>query len=59
MVTVNKIGGQTVTRTAEFIGLSTDAKPISTEIKNGSSFFEFDTGDVYFYKAETQTWIKL
>ena len=37
-------------------GLSTDDKP-TTGIATGSSFFEVDTGDVYFFDEESGTWI--
>lgn len=37
-------------------GKSTDEKP--TNVPNGSSFFEMDTGDVYMFDGDTKTWIK-
>lgn len=44
----------------EFYGLSTDTKPTgkygSRVIGNGSSFFEMDTQDVYFYDEDSETW---
>lgn len=44
-----------------FKGLSTDTKPINThdgyDLMNGSSFFEMDTQDVYFYNGTTDTWL--
>lgn len=47
--------------TLEFKGLSTDTKPTleyeGLEIKNGSSFFEMDTQDVYFYDGGSNTWL--
>ena len=43
-----------------FKGLSTDTKPTETyngkEIKNGSSFFELDTFEVYMYDEENHEW---
>ena len=40
----------------ELAGLSTDTKP--TGFATGSSFFEVDTSDVYFYDEAGKTWIK-
>ena len=39
----------------DFRGLSTDTKPIA---HNGSTFYEMDTGDLYFYSEETEEWLK-
>lgn len=43
-------------------GKSTDTKPIDffegTPIYNMTSFFEVDTGNIFFFDAETQTWIE-
>ena len=38
-------------------GLSTDTKPASTE-NNGTCFIEMDTGAIYFYDAENETWLE-
>lgn len=57
MVTINKLGGANGTKETEFRGLSTDTKPVNESIPNGSSFFELDTFDVYFYNKDTKTWI--
>lgn len=44
-----------------FKGLSTDTKPTvkfeDVQITNGSSFFEMDTQDCYFYDGGTDTWL--
>lgn len=44
-----------------FKGLSTDTKPTtkygSIPILNGSSFFEMDTQECYFYDGGTNTWL--
>ena len=40
----------------ECAGLSTDSKP--TGVATGSIFTEVDTGDVYFYNATAETWVK-
>lgn len=57
MITMTKPGGVNGSTKAEFTGKSTDAKP-SGEIPNGSSFFEIDTSDIYFYDIDTKAWIK-
>lgn len=41
----------------EFSGLSTDTKP-TEGLATGSSFFEVDTNDVYFWDEESETWMK-
>ena len=44
----------------DFTGLSTDTKPLIAdcpEMKNGSSFLEMDTKQLYFYDAENDTWV--
>lgn len=41
--------------TVEFRGLSTDAKPV-TDVINGASFIEIDTGDVYMFDAVAGDW---
>ena len=49
--------GKTVT--GDLRGLSTDTKPTEIngqKIGNGSSFVEMDTGKVYFYDIESETW---
>ena len=44
----------------EIRGLSTDDKPVETckniYIDNGSVFIEIDTGDVYLYDMDSETW---
>lgn len=58
MITVDK---SDVNQPLSFKGLSTDTKPTvmynSLPILNGSSFFEMDTQDVYFYDGGTDTWL--
>ena len=49
---MTKPGGTNGNTKAEFTGKSTDVKP-SGEIPNGSSFFEIDTSDIYFYDTDT------
>ena len=44
-----------------FQGLSTDTKPTETydgyTLMNGSSFFELDNQEVYFYDGDSKTWL--
>lgn len=58
MVTLDK---SDVNEPLSFKGLSTDTKPTvkinDVAIKNGSTFFEMDTQDVYFYDGATDTWL--
>lgn len=45
--------------TGEFIGLSTDTKPTTyndSNVGNGSLYVEIDTGKIYFYDLENDTW---
>ena len=42
----------------ELSGLSTDTKP-TDEVSTGSLFLEVDTGDVYAYDEEGETWGKI
>lgn len=41
----------------EIAGDSSEAKP-TTNIVDGSTFTETDTGDVYMFNGKTATWIK-
>ena len=43
--------------TNEYIGLSTDDKPV-VDVENGSTFFEMDTEDKYYFDEEHSEWIK-
>lgn len=40
-----------------YTGLSTDARPAGA--KNGDTFFEMDTGEVYMYDGGSSDWVKL
>jgi hypothetical protein len=45
--------------TYELRGLSSDSKPTNVEeniVDNGSVFIEIDTGDVYIYDLDNETW---
>lgn len=60
MVTLNMNTDLTSAAAYEWRGKSTDVKPIQTEdkkIPNSSAFFEMDTGDVYFWDTDTQSWV--
>lgn len=60
MVTLNTSNDTTRSEGWEFRGKSTDTKPSEVNgvnIPNGSVFFEFDTGDVYFWDDDSKTWI--
>jgi hypothetical protein len=57
MVTLDRVGGSEINKSCEFAGLSTDEKPISPEIPNGSSYLCMDSGEVYFYNSSAQTWV--
>ena len=42
-----------------FVGLSTDTKPITKYLKNGSLYLEMDTGKVFIFDEEYARWIEL
>lgn len=50
------------TNELSFKGLSTDTKPTvkydDLKIINGSTFFEMDTQQVFFYDGDTDDWIE-
>lgn len=50
------------TNELSFKGLSTDTKPTvkydDLKIINGSTFFEMDTQQVYFYDGATDSWLE-
>lgn len=66
MVTVYNYKSDTIKNTneGEFIavelrGLSTDTKPTKIgekNIDNGSVFIEIDTGSIFFYDLDSETW---
>lgn len=45
------------TRLSEFRGLSTDTKP-TENVCNGSTFYEMDSKDTYYYDGDGKTWEK-
>lgn len=57
MITIDRIGGQNVFSSTELKGLSTDTKP-TTDINNGSTFYEMDTKKVFMYDEENLRWLE-
>jgi hypothetical protein len=54
---ISKMNEESVTRLAEYTGLSTDDKPevdSSNPIGSGSIFYELDTGKVFIYSEENE-----
>ncbi len=45
-------------RTYALRGLSSDEKPIDLSIGNGTTFYEMDTGKMFFYDEENHRWIE-
>lgn len=45
------------TQPPTYYGLSTETKP-TTNVENGSSFVEMDTGKLYFYDTAGEQWIE-
>lgn len=47
----------------ELVGLSTDEKPVGLfdeqPIKNGSTFFEIDTGAAFMYDQQNNIWLTI
>lgn len=41
----------------DYNGLSTHEKPVEDNFAFGSTFFEVDTGDVYFFNEDTPGWV--
>ena len=62
MITLERAASQTVIRSAEFNGNSTDEKPTEYSrghpIENGSTFYEMDTGEYYRFDKKHMAWIK-
>ena len=55
MVTLIKVGAEVVNPTADYTGLYDDPRPVGAP--NGSSYFAFDKGKIYFYDEEHTTWV--
>lgn len=56
MITLYRPAGYDNPRASEFIGRSIDTKP--TNVENGASYIELDTGRVYRYDKENNLWIE-
>ena len=41
----------------EYRGKSTDQKPVDN-VPNGSTFYEFDTVELYVFDADNKVWVK-
>lgn len=60
MITYTGVANTDTSHLYKFRGLSTDTKPTIEdypEMSNGSSFFEIDTFDIYFYDKENGDWL--
>ncbi len=56
MVTVDRVGGQEINKSAEFFGLTGDPMPTG-DIPNGSIYVCIDdTSQTYFYDKENNQW---
>jgi hypothetical protein len=64
MVSIYKVENTNITPSDTYLsvevrGLSTDEKPIEAngkKIANGSVFIEIDTGKIFFYDLDSETW---
>ena len=56
MISLDRASYQTEPRYAEYVGLSTDVKPIDSPVENGDEFQEIDTGKVYKFDIVTLQW---
>ena len=56
MISLDRASYQTEPRYAEYVGLSTDVKPIDSPVENGDEFQEIDTGKVYKFDIDTAQW---
>ena len=54
MFTLYRAANTDIRTASDFIGLSTDDKPLDQ--KNGASFEETDTGKIYRFDEENQIW---
>lgn len=56
MITLYRPAGYDNPRAPEFAGRSIDTKP--SNVENGASYIELDTGRVYRYDKENNRWIE-
>ncbi len=63
MITLMKIGDRPNTNSLEIWGKSTDEKPIGqfegVDITNCSTYFAFDTKEMFAYDKDTDTWVSI
>lgn len=45
---IDKVGGSSDSKHAEFFGISTETKPVD-DVGNYDLFIEFNTGDIYYF----------
>ena len=55
MITLYRASYQDIPRASSYDGSSLDTKPIEN-VENGAYFTEIDTGNVYRFDKENQTW---
>lgn len=58
MISLTKVGNIANTPTNEYMLKSTDTKP-TMYVPNGSTAFEMDTGKLFVFDAETNTWLEI
>ena len=56
MITLYRPAYGNSTRASKFTGRSIDTKP--TDVENGASYKEIDTGRIYRYDKENNRWIE-
>lgn len=56
MISLDRASYQSEPRYAEYVGLSTDEKPVDFPVENGDEFQEIDTGKVYKFDIVTLQW---
>jgi len=49
--------GEQETVIENYRGKSTDTRPTLPRDRNGSTFYEMDTGDVWMWDGDTLTWL--
>lgn len=58
MISVGKVGGQTVERITALYGLEQDVSNLPIDnIMNGSYFYAMDTHNLYMFDEENKIWI--
>lgn len=62
MISIDKMGGSNIERSAIIYCKSTDTKPVNDGviyIPNGSACIELDTGVGYFFDEEANEWVEI